>query len=107
MANDVNNNRCYLLTHQLKRLESPSIMVVNHDASSMPTINVPASDQEGIVTCLRNKNNLNLSMNCVGEVQLKFDRILCDVPCSGDGTMRKNLDVWQKWNAANSPGLHG
>lgn len=88
MANDVNNNRCYLLTHQLKRIESPSVIVVNHDASSMPTIHIPARDREG-------------------EMQLKFDRILCDVPCSGDGTMRKNLDVWTKWNAANSPGLHG
>ncbi len=47
MANDVNNNRCYLLTHQLKRIESPSIIVVNHDASLMPTIHVPALDKDG------------------------------------------------------------
>jgi len=25
------------------------------------------------------------------------DRILCDVPCSGDGTMRKAPDIWRKW----------
>jgi tRNA (cytosine34-C5)-methyltransferase len=38
---------------------------------------------------------------------LKFDRILCDVPCSGDGTLRKNPDIWKKWNTANANNLHG
>ena len=28
------------------------------------------------------------------KTNLKFDRILCDVPCSGDGTLRKNADIW-------------
>lgn len=38
---------------------------------------------------------------------MKFDRILCDVPCSGDGTIRKNYDVWTKWNVANGNNFHG
>lgn len=29
-----------------------------------------------------------------------------DVPCSGDGTMRKNVDVWKKWSPAQGLGLH-
>ncbi|GBG47023.1 hypothetical protein CBR_g80544, partial [Chara braunii] len=29
--------------------------------------------------------------------ELRFDRILCDVPCSGDGTLRKAPDLWRKW----------
>lgn len=29
---------------------------------------------------------------------MKFDRILCDVPCSGDGTLRKNPVCVQKIN---------
>ncbi|CAI5463911.1 unnamed protein product [Closterium sp. Yama58-4] len=40
-----------------------------------------------------------------GEGEL-FDRILCDVPCSGDGTMRKAPDIWKKWNTGNGNGLH-
>ena len=41
------------------------------------------------------------------KVNMKFDRVLCDVPCSGDGTMRKNADIWPKWSASTSNNLHG
>ncbi|XP_051465957.1 RNA cytosine C(5)-methyltransferase NSUN2 isoform X2 [Apus apus] len=86
IANDVDNKRCYLLVHQAKRLNSPCIMVVNHDASSIPNLQVDVDGRKEI---------------------LFYDRILCDVPCSGDGTMRKNIDVWKKWTTQNSLQLHG
>ncbi|CAH2283899.1 tRNA (cytosine(34)-C(5))-methyltransferase [Pelobates cultripes] len=86
IANDVDNKRCYLLVHQAKRLNSPCIMVVNHDASSIP--------------------RLLVENNGAKEV-LYYHRILCDVPCSGDGTLRKNIDVWKKWTTLNSLQLHG
>ncbi|XP_010815154.1 RNA cytosine C(5)-methyltransferase NSUN2 isoform X2 [Bos taurus] len=86
IANDVDNRRCYLLVHQAKRLGSPCIMVVNHDASCIPRLQVDVNGRKEI---------------------LFYDRILCDVPCSGDGTMRKNVDVWKKWSALNSLQLHG
>ncbi|XP_029445862.1 tRNA (cytosine(34)-C(5))-methyltransferase isoform X2 [Rhinatrema bivittatum] len=86
IANDVDNKRCYLLVHQAKRLNSPCIMVVNHDASSIPRLQVETNGAKEV---------------------LFYDRILCDVPCSGDGTMRKNIDVWKKWTTLNSLQLHG
>jgi len=49
------------------------------------------------------KSNIYLQ-NCYF---LKFDKVLCDVPCSGDGTLRKNPDIWLKWNAAQGLNLHG
>lgn len=86
IANDVDNKRCYLLVHQAKRLNSPCIMVVNHDASCIPMLQIDSDSKKDI---------------------LFYDRILCDVPCSGDGTMRKNIDVWKKWTTSNSLHLHG
>ena len=58
-------------------------MVVNHDATLFPRIRLNNSSQD-----------------------LKFDRILCDVPCSGDATMRKNLNVWKDFRVGNALGLH-
>lgn len=87
VANDVDNNRCYMLVHQAKRLNSPCFIVTNHDSSFLP-------------------NFLMTNINGQRE-EVKFDRILCDVPCSGDGTMRKNPDIWLKWNNSQSSCLHG
>ena len=35
-----------------------------------------------------------------------FDRIICDVPCSGDGTLRKNPQIWNEWRPEFAIGLH-
>ncbi|KHJ46964.1 hypothetical protein D918_02504 [Trichuris suis] len=83
VANDSNNERCYLLVHQaLKRSGSPCCVVTNMDAMTMP------NTESGDV------------------VNMNFDRILCDVPCSGDGTLRKNINLWKEWNAVQAYGLH-
>ncbi|CAD7086913.1 unnamed protein product [Hermetia illucens] len=87
VANDLDNNRCYMLVHQAKRLNSPCFVVTNHDSAFFPNLVETTADG-------KRKN-------------LKFDKILCDVPCSGDGTLRKNPDIWMKWNTAQGNNLHG
>jgi len=83
IANDSDYKRSHLLVHQsLRRLPSPSTMVTNHDATRFPTLSLKGR-------------------------KLLFDRILCDVPCSGDGTLRKNGGIWRDWTPANGIGLHG
>ncbi len=38
IANDADAQRCNLLTHQTKRMCSPALMVVNHDATQLPIL---------------------------------------------------------------------
>lgn len=87
VANDMDYKRSHLLIHQLKRLSSPNMIVTNHDATLFPSLRLPSDDPK------RPK-------------YLKFDRILADVPCSGDGTMRKNVAIWNSWIPGNALGLH-
>ncbi|KAF8217840.1 S-adenosyl-L-methionine-dependent methyltransferase [Mycena galopus ATCC 62051] len=89
VANDSDHKRTHLLIHQSARLPSPALMVTNLDASIYPQLKVPS---------VTNPNQLET---------LLFDRILCDVPCSGDGTMRKNLGIWKTWQPMDGNGLHG
>lgn len=83
LANDSDYKRSHMLVHQVKRLNSPNFVVVNHDAQLFPRIKFDGAAEF-----------------------LKFDRILCDVPCSGDGTMRKNVNVWKDFTVGNAIGLH-
>ncbi|KAL5022282.1 hypothetical protein ScPMuIL_001437 [Solemya velum] len=84
VANDSDNKRCYLMVHQVKRLQTPNCVIVNHDATVMPKMLAGNDDQEFIF----------------------YDRILCDVPCSGDGTLRKNPDAWMRWSTIQGCNLH-
>lgn len=86
IANDVDARRAQMLVHQVKRLNSPNLIVTNHDASQYPSIRIPSDS--------------NIPK------YLKFDRILADVPCSGDGTARKNPAVWKDWSPGSSIGLY-
>ncbi|CAL6305831.1 unnamed protein product [Bathycoccus prasinos] len=79
VANDASLQRANLLTHRCYRLEAAAknLVVVNHDAQTLPL-----------------------------ELENTFDRILCDVPCSGDGTLRKSTDLWKKWSNSSGVELH-
>lgn len=92
VANDVDYRRAHMLVHQMKRLSSPNIIVTNHDATVFPSIKISSPPTaEG---------------KRVQNRYLKFDRILADVPCSGDGTVRKNMEIWKNWTPSNGLGLH-
>ncbi|KAG1777466.1 S-adenosyl-L-methionine-dependent methyltransferase [Suillus placidus] len=84
IANDSDSKRAHLLIHQSARLPSPAFMVTNLDASIFPILRLP-------ITTADPHRGIKKSLN-----QLLFDRILCDVPCSGNGTLRKNIGIW-KW----------
>jgi 16S rRNA C967 or C1407 C5-methylase (RsmB/RsmF family) len=59
------------------------MLITNNDARRLPSLKV---------------DELNNTM--------RFDRVLCDVPCSGDGTLRKNSSLWKNFNAHMGHALH-
>ncbi|GBE83565.1 Multisite-specific tRNA:(cytosine-C(5))-methyltransferase trm4b [Sparassis crispa] len=99
IANDSDHKRTHLLIHQSARLPSPALMVTNHDASIYPAIKIP-SEQTVFPSGTKPR------VAAKKQYQLLFDRILCDVPCSGDGTMRKNPGIWKHWQPLDGNGLH-
>jgi multisite-specific tRNA:(cytosine-C5)-methyltransferase len=86
VANDNDYKRCYLMIHQLNRIPSSTYMATSYDASQFPNLRGPGPDGQDEI--------------------IKFDRVLADVPCSGDGTMRKNPAIWKTWGIKNGAGLH-
>lgn len=80
VANDANEKRGHLLVHQLQRLGFDTAVVTCHKGQEFPGL----------------YENGELHATDV------FDRVICDVPCSGDGTIRKNKNLWRQW-ALGSP----
>ena len=87
VANDADPKRAYMLVHQLRRINSPAVFVTSIEAQVFPNLlkaeAVPNTGEEGM-----------------------FDRVLCDVPCSGDGTTRKNPGMWKQWSNLGALALH-
>lgn len=129
VANDADAQRCNLLTHQTKRMCSPCLMVTNHEAQAFPRIRASLMDKAAPGSAAAAAAALeaavakpddaaaaaggssgsanNPVLGRVGrEDTMLFDRILADVPCSGDGTMRKAPDIWRRWTVNNGNGLH-
>lgn len=78
VANDVEFARASMLIHQIQRINNSSgIMVVNHMGQQLP------------------------GDHCY------YDKVLCDVPCSGDGAIRKLPNKWRHWSYKDGAGLHG
>ena len=47
------------------------------------------------------------SLSLKGARKIRYQSILCDVPCSGDGTLRGTSRArWEKWNVRDGIGLH-
>jgi len=91
IANDADPKRSYMLVHQVKRLGSPNFLVTTHEGQFFPNLYISR----------KNPENGDLYTEVIA-----FDRVLCDVPCSGDGTVRKSPNIWRSWNVSGGIGLH-
>jgi 16S rRNA C967 or C1407 C5-methylase (RsmB/RsmF family) len=78
VANDASASRACMLVSQLRRI------LHNHPVALITAVNAQFFPSDVI----------------------QFDKILCDVPCSGDGTTRKNINVWNTWSSSGALALH-
>lgn len=87
IANDADPQRCMeLLPLILRKAANPGTVVTLGSAIKFPSSYQPTADDP-------NKPFL-------------FDGVLCDVPCSGDGTLRKSLNLWKTWSPHFALSLH-
>jgi 16S rRNA C967 or C1407 C5-methylase (RsmB/RsmF family) len=135
VANDAESKRCYLLSQALGYLACPDYLVLTHKAQSLPNIAqavdspwhaVPetqtgenasssAAELEAISDTIEQHKASDMCTSATMGIdpestvttrRMRFDRVLCDVPCSGDGTIRKNILVWRKWTSRDGHTLH-
>jgi len=72
IANDIKLDRIKILNSNLERCGVSNVVVTRND---------------GVGLCMR-----------LGEKGFKFDKILLDVPCSGEGTLRSSPKTFKMWN---------
>uniref|UniRef100_A0A7S4JKA6 SAM-dependent MTase RsmB/NOP-type domain-containing protein n=1 Tax=Odontella aurita TaxID=265563 RepID=A0A7S4JKA6_9STRA len=119
VANDADPKRAYMLVAQLRRINAPNIYVCSCDGQQFPTLDgkrdknkkwkegegkgkdAGAANGEGGAAKEEEKKDEDKD-----EVEGIFDKVLADVPCSGDGTTRKNPGIWRHWSQVASLGLH-
>jgi tRNA (cytosine34-C5)-methyltransferase len=77
VANDSDPRRCHALVHQIQRVGTSNVLVVCDNAQYLEFYGAT------------------------------FDRVLSDVPCSGDGTLRKNAAAGAKWTPKGGGSVHG
>ena len=84
LCNEIDAKRCEKLHTNVMQYASPCSVLVNHDGQHFPDFYSDAAKTKIV----------------------KYDRIICDVPCSGDGTIRKNPNVWDNWSPAKGNARH-
>ncbi|KAL8425711.1 hypothetical protein Efla_003089 [Eimeria flavescens] len=120
VANDADSTRSHMLVHHLRHLHSPCLLVTSHAAQFFPTLFQPreAVDEsheapsKGVHSPPVNReaceeNNTVCNTAAPPNISpILFDGVLCDVPCSGDGTLRKKRALWESWSPHQGLGCH-
>lgn len=102
IANDVAESRLRRLVERAKPLPCSHLLCTCFPAHRFPTM--LSTSHSGSCGGLRTTWTKPSGREPTGQFKLKFDRVLCDVPCSSDGGVRKG--VRKAWAAANGLALH-
>ena len=105
VANDISPRRCYFLVRRCAALgaATEALLVTNHHAQWFPNPEAPPS---GGYEKAAPAAGATTTTAPARYPEGAFDRIICDVPCSGDGTTRKNPQIWNEWRPEFAISLH-
>ncbi|CAM9670776.1 unnamed protein product, partial [Phaeothamnion confervicola] len=133
VANEVDRDRAYMLVHQCRRVITPCLCVTWCAAQHFPQLGrqpsraevraakvaAAAAAAEGAVAVAARTekgdagiaDKVGLAATAAAAAAAAagsgvFDRVLADVPCTGDGTLRKQPGIWRSWGAGGAIGLH-
>lgn len=98
VANDADLRRaCLPLSRQVRKVDGPGVLITVVDGRRFPlTCGAHSPDRnEGDAQGVQTQPHSQM-----------FDRVLADVPCSGDGTLRKNFMIWRDWRMQDALELH-
>jgi len=100
VANDASPTRCQMLLRRCAALGEMSerLLITCHPAQSLPWLPRLDASAEAEATAVGGEAG-RYPAGC-------FDRIICDVPCSGDGTTRKNPSIWHRWSQEYALEMH-
>ena len=92
LSNEIDRKKALqVIPARLKRTHTQCVMGISGDARMLPALHVKREPEvEGLPAFKR----------------ILFDRVMADVPCSGDGTGRKDISVWETWSPHYALGLH-
>jgi NOL1/NOP2/sun family putative RNA methylase len=79
------NNGGFILANEISM---GRIGILNSNLERCGVMNTIVTRKEGVALCER----------LLKKSSLKFDKILVDAPCSGEGTLRKSPKTFQMWN---------
>eukprot|EP00913_Durusdinium_trenchii_P002262 g2088.t1 len=82
VANELSRSRALVVAQRSRRADRRSLLVTNLDGRQFPALKTPQGRKR------------------------KFQKVLVDAPCSGDGTLRKSCGGWATWRAAEGNSLH-
>ena len=116
VANDADTKRILTLRQRYSRACVPHMLLVNSRAEALQT-HIARTTRQNIRTCLKNqqlthstavnRNNPMTAQQILDELGPgQFDRIVADVPCSGDGTVRKFPHIWRLFRPRIALELH-
>jgi len=88
VVNDSDRSRIVTLCQRTRHVPRAPMLAINMDARYFPGM-----------------RRSHIIKQKAGYKQ-KYDKVLCDAPCSGDGTTRKSKPVWNTWSMGHAMSLH-